>query len=70
MDGTFEAGIGVSLAAVSNLKRLVIIVPAGFAECQDTTFFVARTAAFDAFVRSKIALKDNIFDRQFAAKFN
>jgi len=41
MDRAFEAVVGVSLAAQNHLKRLVVIVPAGFADCHDTTSLVA-----------------------------
>lgn len=37
MDRAFEAVEGVGLAALDHLKRLVVIVPAGFADCHDTT---------------------------------
>ena len=37
MDRAFEAVVGVSFAAQNHLKRLVVIVPAGFADCHDAT---------------------------------
>ena len=45
MDRAFEAVIGVSLAAQNHLKRLVVIVPAGFADCHDTTQGAVHTKA-------------------------
>ena len=36
MDRAFEAVERVGLATLDHLKRLVVIVPAGFADCHDT----------------------------------
>ena len=53
MDRAFEAVVGVSLAAQNYLKRLVVIVPAGFADCHDATSLVAA-------VRQSIGLAINV----------
>lgn len=40
VDRAFEAVERVGLATLDYLKRLVVIVPAGFADCHDTTFLI------------------------------
>ena len=40
MDRTFEAVKGVGLATLDYLKRLVVFIPAGFADCHDTASLI------------------------------